>query len=329
MRGARGVAAGVVGPVLLAALLVVHTAAQGGRRCPTTCRQAHEWCDDQFGRGGSVVAGACDDTAAAFSTFECVCNGAAIVHVRRLTSDPLQCVWSAPFQRSPNGIYCTAGTGQCPLDCANASLLMQMHGEDCSSPMTCNVNGSVVTAECDTCHGQTYTVQTTVDGENATACEHSFARPLSWCDSVQQCNGHGCCQSTGNGAQVCNCYRDDERGHWVGDACSDCHPLYLPVATNPTCLKRRSVSTEIVLSLGPSAMVLPLLFSVVIIVGLLIVRRKWVSDEEVYQLPARLPYNNNRQFKSKMVPKRPDGSRGMVNRAERARQDAIRKGLQL
>eukprot|EP00760_Papus_ankaliazontas_P036488 PhM_4_TR8321/c2_g2_i4/m.21677 len=43
------------------------------------------------------------------------------------------------------------------------------------------------------------------------------------CTSLQTCNNHGTCSSSG----ICDCYNDTHRGFWSSDDCSSCHDGYM------------------------------------------------------------------------------------------------------
>jgi hypothetical protein len=311
--------------LLLAMGLAVSKARAAGSSaaCPATCAApaAAEWCDRQFGGTGNLTAPHCNASAVV-----CVCNGAANV-TAAAAAEGGACAWPAAFQASPLGARCMAGTGRCPTQAmcsGHAALLLDLFGEECTVPPRCEaLAGGRLRVSCDTCGGSVSAVEGDADGA---ACARSFTPPAQWCDSQLHCGGHGCCSVAG-GAPRCTCFESQLRGYWAGERCGACADAYAPRDADPTCRTEKSVLNIIALQSRPSTMTVPMLFVVLLTVLLLMIRRRWVSDEEIYTLPNKVPaVNGRRLLATRPIPARPAGSRGMMNQSDLAWKAAVRKG---
>ena len=323
------------------AALLAAAAAGAAAECPAACPDATAFCQRTFGvgLGATVAAENCTiDRNNSFVGTLCVCNDLATIQVelgRQIGGGGAgvpMCTWPEKgFEPAPVPWACTRATGRCaPVDlCDNATHLAETFAPVCYGPPTCRRDNATNTTRmrCESCPGAAFLeINSTFDGGN---CVRAFttAAGVTMCDPYEHCGGHGCCTLDWTTQQpVCTCYDDDVHGHFRGEACDACTAPMADIGLDPTCKTPvdalRFVSE---LRTRPSAMTLPTMLVALLVVGLLMVRKRWASDEEVYMLPPRKP--NGKLFRAKIVPKRPAGSRGMANRAELAKQEALRRGF--
>jgi hypothetical protein len=301
-------------PSLIILLVYITLVAEVYSQCPSTCHEGNLYCEARFGTSlGGILSASCSGTR--FTG--CTCNGVTITANDSLGAP--DCLTRGAFQESPNGAWCTQSIGTCPPAPAgvcptNKYDLLAVYGEDCDGgEVNCTISTGVTAISCNTCSSQYLLLR------NGTDCQRWFQRGFQYCDSVLHCGGHGCCRLDAEKPR-CACYQDPYRGYWAGESCDRCAEDY----GDPDCREHVQVVLDYVLNVRPSVLALPILMSSVIITVVLIIRSRWVSDEERYWVNRAVVSGST--FKSKAFPPRPAASRGVVNRLECARVAALKRG---
>ncbi|KAG8348618.1 hypothetical protein TRVL_00536 [Trypanosoma vivax] len=275
------------------------------KECPNGCREAKEWCEKHFARGGNVTLDRCDQSA-----FTCGCNGAAAITVH---VNEGECSWNGSFDvTETNGTICMARTALCPTGCGVVIPWVNR----CVANTQCITLNDGYNFSCTTCEGQTYSVVMR-DG----VCKKQFLGELPDCDPKKTCNNRGCCRKPGSPGGPCDCFRNPKNQPTLSTKCPTCDENN--EKHDEHCLPERTGLEVFFSSIGSTwAMVLPMLSVLFFFVVLLLFRRECESEKSFQSTELRKTGLSTVQvarrgqaglFHPKRIPERPPQSRCFVN----------------
>eukprot|EP00759_Apiculatamorpha_spiralis_P051115 PhF_6_TR5116/c0_g1_i1/m.7245 len=297
----------------------VSCGASSSTSCPSSCDAAilDAYCRNEYtdwNAPGNLSVGKCT----ASSTFECVCNARSVIRVPRVGTT---CSKDVPLLFDNLYPNCSR-VSRCPEDCSAA---LANYGSLCADTLTGRSDSHHCTNNifsCMLCNGNILTV--TVIPRDRVGTDICFLNVTN--DGYTRCkpecdaNPHACC--SGSRYSACTCHSSATTGYYGGERCTTCNALY----TGINCLTPVSQAQVFLNKLGTETltMVTPLLACLIVFAGMSLLRRPWTYDKR--QRPEDVNPNFSDlfvgNFKSKHVPDRPAGSKGMMARRKKEMEES-------